>query len=67
MKLAPQTLQLPTPKFCPLTNIEVTTILGLILSDVNVRCEGVHYLEYIYTRCASDRNVIAYSFKLWDF
>ena len=26
--------------------------------------EGVHYLEYTYTRCAFGRNVIAYLYKV---
>ena len=27
----------------------------------------MHYLEYTYTRCASERNVMAYCFKVWAF
>ena len=64
----PQTLQLPPKKFWPVTYIEVTTILVSTLfrcQYINVRCEGVHYLEYACTRCAAGRNVIAYYYEVW--
>ena len=46
----PQTLQLPPQKFWPITNIEVTAILGLTLSDVNVRFETA-FVNSVLTSC----------------